>query len=252
MKLVGDYHTHSTYTHGVSSIEENVISAINKGLGQIAITEHAYKHMSNGITRNGYKKMKAEIEALRIKYPQIEILCGLECNLMGFDGKIDIDNSEINDYDIIVLGYHYTYKPYSIKNFFNFFLPSILKIKNKKRIEKNTQAYITAIEKNQIDILAHLNYGIKVDPIKIAKVAVEKQIYIELNGKRINFSDEEIKGMIKTGVKFIINSDAHNAKNVGKNNQAYALIERLNIPNNQIINLKNYLKLKRYNVNKNY
>lgn len=252
MKLVGDYHTHTTYTHGKSTVEQNVVSAINKGLGQIAITEHAYMHNTNGITRAGYKRMKAEIEALRKKYPQIEILCGLECNLTGYDGVIDISNNEINDYDIIVLGYHYTYKPYSIKNFFNFFLPSILKINSKKRIERNTQAYITAMEKNDIDILAHLNYGIKVDPVKIARVAKEKEIYIELNGKRIYFSDDEMRAMVETGVKFIIDSDAHHEKNVGKNNQAFALIERLNIPQNQIVNLSDYPKLKRYNVNKNY
>lgn len=252
MKLIGDYHTHTTYTHGKSTVEENVVSAINKGLKQIAITEHGYCHMANGITRENYKKMKSEIEKLRKKYPQIEILCGLECNLMGYDGKIDINKNEINDYDIIVLGYHYTYKPYSIKNFFNFFIPSLLKINSKKRIKNNTMAYIKAMENNDIDILAHLNYGIKCDPVEVAKVAAKKGVYIELNGKRINFTDKELLDMAQTGVKFIINSDAHNKLNVGKNNQAFALIERLNIPQNQVVNLIDVPKLCRYNTSKNY
>ncbi len=249
MKLIGDYHMHSTYTHGVSSIEENVISAINKGLKQIAITEHAYCHMANGISKEGYKQMKAEIAELRTKYPQIEILCGLECNVLGYDGLIDVKPEEINDYDIIVMGYHYTYRPYSVKNFFQFFLPSILKINSKKRVEKNTQAYILAMDNNQIDIISHLNYGIKVDCKKVAEHAKQKGIYIELNGKRINFSDYEMLEMAKTGVKFIVNSDAHNALNVGKNNKAFAMIERLNIPHEQVVNLNTIPKFKRFNQN---
>ena len=42
MKLLGDYHTHTTYTHGKSTIEENVRQAENLGLKEIAITEHSY------------------------------------------------------------------------------------------------------------------------------------------------------------------------------------------------------------------
>lgn len=252
MKLFGDYHSHTLYTHGKNTAEENVVSAINKGLGQIAITEHAYRLFSYGISRKDYKRLKAEVEELRIKYPQIEILCGLECNIVGFDGITDIEPEEVKDYDIIVLGYHYLYDPYSIKNFFNFFIPSLLRISTKKRIERNTKAYLDVLEKFDVDILAHLNYGIKVDVVKLAKVAKEKGIYIELNGKRINFSDEEVLEMAKTGVKFIVNSDAHRQENVGKNNKAFALIERLNIPTSQVVNLNDYPKFKRYNIDKNY
>ena len=43
MALFGDYHTHSVYSrrkHGKGTIEENVQSAVKKGLRQIAITDH--------------------------------------------------------------------------------------------------------------------------------------------------------------------------------------------------------------------
>ena len=45
MILFGDYHTHTIYTHGKSTIEENVLVAIKKGLKEVAITEHSYKHL---------------------------------------------------------------------------------------------------------------------------------------------------------------------------------------------------------------
>ena len=43
--------------------------------------------------------------------------------------------------------------------------------------------------------------------------------------------------MVKTGVQFIIDSDAHDINSVGKNHRAFNLIEKYNIPLNQIVNL---------------
>lgn len=252
MKLFGDYHTHTFYSDGVSSIEENVLSAINKGLKQVAITDHSFSHMAHGIKEKTYAEQRKIIEELRAKNPEIEILHGVESNLMGLDGVIDVKPENRGNFDVLVVGYHYTYKPRSLKNFFNFWLPSVLHLNTKKRVQKNTQAYINAIQNNQVDIVAHLNYGIKVDPVKIAEVAAKKETYIELNLRHIGFSDQQINAMVKTGVKFIISSDAHHHTCVGKNNVAFALIERLNIPHSQVVNLLDVPKFKNYNLNKKY
>ena len=39
MKFLGDYHTHTIYSHGLGMIEHNVIEAVKKGLKQM-ITDH--------------------------------------------------------------------------------------------------------------------------------------------------------------------------------------------------------------------
>lgn len=252
MKLIGDYHTHTHYSDGVSSIEENVVSAINKGLKQVAITDHSFSHMAHGITLKSYAEQRKIIEELKVKYPQIEILHGVESNLCGLDGTIDVSPEKRSEFDVLVVGYHYTYKPNGLKNFFGFWLTSVLHLNTKNKIQKNTEAYIKAIENNKVDIIAHLNYGIKVDPVKIAEVAAQHETYIELNLKHMLFSDEQINQMVKTGVKFIISSDAHHYTNVGKNNVAFALIERLNIPHSQVVNLNDVPKFKNYNLNQKY
>ena len=54
--------------------------------------------------------------------------------------------------------------------------------------------------------------------------------------------------MIATGVKFIISSDAHRPEHVGVNNQAYALIEKYNIPHEQVVNLNKIPRFKTYNL----
>lgn len=240
MILKGDYHTHTYYSDGVGSIEDNIKHAVQKGLQEIALTEHGYSHMAYGIKKHQIKEYKAEIERCKKKYKDINILWGVEANLISLNGDIDLTEKEQQELDLVVLGYHKSYKPTNFKNFLNFFLPNTLNPfrQSKKRIEKNTQAYILAMQKHRVNILAHLNYGgCKVDCVQIAKVAKELGVYIELNGKRILFTDQEILDMQKTGVMFIVNSDAHRPENVGKNNKALNLIERLNIPHSQVANL---------------
>jgi len=121
----------------------------------------------------------------------------------------------------------------------------IIKKPTKKQIERNTQAYINAMDKHRVSILAHLGYAnCYVDCEKLAKECAKRGIYIELNGKRINFTKDDIYKMLKTDVKFIINSDAHHPLNVGKNHRAFNLIEKYKIPLDRIVNLNEIPKFK--------
>ena len=154
---------------------------------------------------------------------------------MGIQSFCD---EELNKLDLVVLGFHKMTKV-KLQEWFRFVLPNIIRKKpTKKQIERNTNAYLQAIEKHRISIIAHLNYaGCYVDCGKIASVCAKKGIYIELNGKRINFSRQDIEAMLKTDVKFIIDSDAHDVDSVGKNHRAFNLIEKYKIPLDRIANL---------------
>ena len=50
-ELMYDLHTHTTYSHGKGSVEDNVRAAMNKGLGYIAISDHGPGHIFYGINR---------------------------------------------------------------------------------------------------------------------------------------------------------------------------------------------------------
>ncbi len=249
MILFGDYHTHTVYSDGNNTMEDNVRSAMLKGLKQIALTEHGYHHMAHGMKRYEVEEYEQQLFKLRKKYKTVQVLYGIEANLLSLEGEIDVTRDERNKFDVLIVGFHKSYKPTSVKNFFNFWLPNNLKWlgRSKRQIEKNTQAYIHAMRNHSIDVLAHLNYGgCRVNCVEIAKVAVETGTYIELNGKRILFTDQEMLDMQKTGVKFIVNSDAHYSERVGKNNKAFNIIERLNIPHDQVVNLNKLPEFKNY------
>jgi putative hydrolase len=239
MVIHGDYHTHTPYSPGTGTILENTIIAMQKGLKQIAITDHGFNHTLYGISRKDIELMREEcIEAE--KQTGVKVLLGIEANFISNDGSIDLTKNEMKLFDIILVGHHNFVKAKNVLDKFSLFYRNILSKMfkpSKRKIQKNTQVYIKAMKKNKIHVLTHLNYGMKVDTLKVALAARDNDVLIELNGKRILFTDEEMLEMAKNKVKFIINSDAHSSDKVGEVNNAINLVTRLNIPKELIVNL---------------
>lgn len=248
MVLLGDYHTHTTFSHGKGSIEDNVKIAIEKNLKEVAITDHGFNHKLYGVKRNKLQTMREEVDRLNKIYP-IKILLGLETNLISANGDIDLKKDEEELLDVVLMGFHKIIKPLTLKDKITFFDKNkLLKYLGytKSSIQKHTDAYLRAIDKNDIDVLTHLNYGMPVDCIQIAKLANQKGVLIELNGKRTIFTQEEVDKMVEMKTKFIINSDAHKPHNVGECNLPtnFALINK--IPDNLIINYNNLPEFKKH------
>lgn len=252
MKLYGDYHTHTIYSHGSGTIKDSVEVAEKKGLKELAITDHGFKQKLFNVLRKDIPKIKREIEYLKDKY-NVKVYFGLETNLTSKDGHIDIEPEDEEMLDIILMGFHKIVYAHTLKDRFCFFLPNTLsKIfgYSKKRIQINTNAFVQALEKNNIDVITHLGYGIKVDYVQVAKACVKTNTYLELNGKRIVFKDSEMKAIIDTGVKFIINSDAHDAYRVGECVLGFKFALKHNIPFDQIANLNKLPTLKNHKFNR--
>ena len=241
MALSGDYHTHTKYSrrnHGKGTVEEQVKSAVEKGLSQVAITDHGFNQVLYGVRREDIPKLKADIETAKERYP-IEVLLGVEANLISARGEIDVVEDDYKDLDVLLCGYHKLVKGNRKRDFFFIFknlLSSIFHITTRRQRERNTNAYINAMKNYDIDVLTHLNHGCKVDVAKVAKVAKETNTYIELNGKRLGMSDKEILTAYKEGVKFIINSDAHSPKRVGDCHLGLQAMLRLKIPESAVVN----------------
>lgn len=251
MALVADYHTHTKYSrnnHGKGTIEENVRVAYEKGLRQIAITDHGFNQKMYGVRRTDISKIKKEIEDAIECYP-IEVLLGVEANIISSQGDLDIVPEDYEILDIVLCGFHRLVKSTSAKQQRKFILKNIMceafHHTSKKQIERNTNAYINAMRKYDIDILTHLNHGCKVDVEKVARVAKETNTYIELNGKRLGLTDAEILKCYNLGCKFVINSDAHSPNRVGDCHLGLEAALRLRLPDSCIANYNNVIMLKK-------
>ena len=104
-------------------------------------------------------------------------------------------------------------------------------------IRFNTQALIRSIEKNPIDIITHLNFQSFCDVVEVAKAARDYGTYIELNSKKVHLSDEQLMKVCDTGVRFVIDSDAHSPERVGDTKLVEDMLSRVEFPFDRIDNI---------------
>lgn len=242
MRIIADYHTHTIYNHGKGTIRENVEAAIKQGLKAIGICDHGPGHYLYGVKREKIYKMRKEVDRLNREYKEIEILLGVEANIVGFDGTIDVDEEIIGMLDILLLGFHYgvLFKSIGDYLFMNVINPvsKLVPIGRDKIIERNTEAVIKAIERYPIDIITHPGDKVKLDIKRLAEAAYKKGVALEINEKHNELSVENLKIALNTKVDFYINSDAHRPEEVGKVDGAIERVIKANIPIARIINLK--------------
>lgn len=99
-----NYHAHTTFCDGTASLEEMVLSAIDRGFKVIGFSGHSCTAYDGCycMSLDGTRKYKDEIKRLRLKYAgKILILCGIEQDF-GSDEPID-------DYDYVIGSVHATF-----------------------------------------------------------------------------------------------------------------------------------------------
>jgi len=140
-RITADYHTHTRFSHGKGTIEENVEAARRRGLKKIVISDHGFRHIGIGMSVRDIDKIRYEIERVSSKYKDIEVLMGVEANLIGIDGTIDIPWQYIKDFDIILMGFHKAVYPASIRDGWRLFFQNGLAAVFPK-IERNSEGRI--------------------------------------------------------------------------------------------------------------
>lgn len=241
MKLTADYHTHTIFSHGKGTILENAISAKERGISEIAITDHGFSHPAFRISKRKLPLMR-ELCIDAEKQTGVKVLLGIESNILGLSGKTDLKKQDYLNFDIFLAGIHKFIFYDGIKEWFklygaNFITRTFKDKPSKELIERNTKIYINTIKNNPIDVLAHPNYCFFADPVEVAKCCRDYGTYFEIDARKTHLSDEEWDKVAQTGVKFVINSDAHHPKNIGVIDSAEKMIERVGIDKSQIVNI---------------
>ncbi|MDD2481174.1 MAG: PHP domain-containing protein [Lutispora sp.] len=244
IKLFADYHTHTIYSHGTGTIMDNVAVAKNKGLREIAITDHSFDHFSFGVKRENLKKMRWEIDEINEKYNDIKVLLGLECNIISRDGQIDLDDEVMKYMDIVLLGYHMMVRLKGIPSFMNIYgknyISKVSKAMAKEMRQSNTDIMINAIKKYKVDIITHPGARISMDTGRLAEAAAKVGTALEINSKSNIMTVDYLKVAAGHGARFVINSDAHKPQDVGNFRNAIELAESAGLTNAQIINAENF------------
>lgn len=241
MKLDCDYHIHSTYSHGKGTIMENAVAAKNVGLKEIAITDHGFSHPAFGMRRRKLDLMRRDCEQASLN-TGVNVLLGIESNILGISGQIDVKPSDYEKLDIILAGVHRFVLYDGFNGWFrllseNMLLSAFHGTPSQSIIDYNTKVYINAIKNNPIDILTHVNYLVFCDPVEVAKCCADYGTYMEISTKKIHLSVEQWQKVIDTKVNFIINSDAHSVDRIGDTALFDKQDELVDFPKERIFNI---------------
>lgn len=214
-KMTFDYHTHTTFSHGKGSIEDNVKAALAQGLHAIAITDHGPGHLTYGVKRKNFAVMREEIERLKPLYPDIDIYLSVEANVISVGNYLDVKESEKPWFDFLIGGYHYgILHGYCMGNWLDahHLAPAAI---GKSLLVKNTDMTIKALYENDLKFLTHPGDKGRFDIKEIAKACAATDTWMEISTWHDHLTTEEIRVAATEDVKFIVSSDAHSPNRVG-------------------------------------
>ncbi len=204
--IKGDLHLHSNFpiehpSHGpgVDSLEEIIKKAIELGYEYVGISDHppAFRtETKEGAIRWVEKRTKA-IEQLKSSCKsKIRVLNGLEIDILP-DGTLSVPNQALETLDYCLAGIHSGHKGSS---------------------EDITKRIMTALASPLVDIISHptgrlLNErsSYEADWDEIFEYCGKNHKLLEINSfpNRLDLRDDLVRATLKFGVKFVIDTDAH-------------------------------------------
>lgn len=236
-ELIYDLHTHTTYSHGKGSVEDNVRQAFNKGLEYIAISDHGPGHLFYGINRNEIVNIRNDIERMNVKYPKLNVKMSVEANIVKNGNGLDIRDEEFDEFDFIIAGYHYGL--FGCSCIRNWLWNKGFTAGEEKLRESNTNMVINALRKNDISILTHPGDKGPFDIRKIAEVCAQTDTLMEINTWHGHMTEEEIKVAAEVeDVRFIISSDAHTPDRVGDFKEGIERAIKAGLDLSRIVNIR--------------
>jgi putative hydrolase len=223
MKIIADMHTHTVASgHAYSTVNELAGIAAAKGLLALAITDHG-PALPGGPHIYHFGAMRfipRYIDGVRI-------LRGVEANIVGVDGELDMPENYLRKLDFVMAGLH------DACGF------------DGQGVERNTRAVIRAMENPRIKAISHTgNPEFPVDYETLLRAGLKTGTALEINNasfgqsrKGSSTNCERIVQLAATlGSPLIVGSDAHIAQGVGEFDQAVAVLQKWHIPPEQVVN----------------
>lgn len=192
--------------------------AVSLGMKGLAITDHG--------PELGGRLCSPFFERLHDPVPGIRLLKGVEANLSGVEGAIDMPPHLVPWTDVVLLGLHEN-------------VPRGL------GAARNTELVVTALRKNPcIDIISHPNDpSYPLDFPRLADEARGHGIALELNNSKTALKrcdDDTTRALIRAckeaGCPMVVSSDAHALGEIGCDDAVLPLLEREKFPAGLVVN----------------
>lgn len=222
MKLVADLHTHSLASgHAYSTIKEMAEAAAKKGLEILAVTEHGPSEPGAPHAYYFYN-----LYVLPKVICGVEVLTGVEANILGWEGQLDLDKDALRRLDVVNAGFH---------------------TRESGTVEENTATMVKAIASGWVDVIVHPgNPQFPIDAYRVVEAVKEQGIALEINNSSLDPASfrqgsghnclQIAKLAKEAGINLVVGSDAHWAEHVGEFARAIQLLQEAGVGPEQILN----------------
>lgn len=224
MNIVLDSHTHTIASgHAYSTLHEMAREAADRGLSLLGITEHSMT-MPGTCHEYHFHNMRM----LTREMYGIQVMHGVEVNIMGDDGSLDMKDALLAQMDVVIASLH---------------IPCI----KPGTKEENTAALLHAMENPYVNIIGHPDDSrYPVDYEKLVRKAKERKVLLELNNtslhpkssrKDARPNDEILLRLcMEYEAPIILGSDAHTQEDIGNFQYALLLLEEIGFPKELVVN----------------
>ncbi|MBI2338496.1 PHP domain-containing protein [Candidatus Daviesbacteria bacterium] len=203
--IKGDLHLHSSYkiespSHGpgADSIEDIVKKAKEMGYSFVGIADHppGFSTAGRDYIIKWTKERTKFIQLLNSRTNGIRVLNGLEIDILG-DGSLSVPEEALEILDYCIAGIHSGHRGSK---------------------EEITNRLLKALESPHVDIISHPTNRLlserdssEADWEEVFKLASRNNKILEINAypNRLDLREDLVRQALKFGVKFIINTDAH-------------------------------------------
>lgn len=104
--IKGDLHMHTSWSDGRDTVEQMVRAAHGLGYEYVAITDHSERSAAQRtLAPEDIARQRAEIDAARRHAPGLDILHGVEVDIMP-DGRLDFGDDLLGRFDIVLASLH--------------------------------------------------------------------------------------------------------------------------------------------------
>jgi DNA polymerase (family X) len=195
--IQGDLHMHTTATDGAATILEMAEAAKARGLKYIAITDHSKRvTMANGLDANRLRQHWRDIDKVRGRISGIEILCGIECDILE-DATMDLDDDVLAEANWVIAVLHYGLK---------------------QPREQIMQRLLNAIRNPHVDVIGHPSGRLigsrppaDIDYPTFLRAAADHGVMMEINASpsRLDLDDIQAAAAKSLGIPIVIDTDSH-------------------------------------------
>jgi len=203
--LKGDLHMHTTASDGHNSILEMAEAALAVGYKYIAITDHSkILAMTGGLDeKRALEHIENIQEVDRRMEGRIRVFTGIEVDILA-DGALDMDDEVLAQMDVVIASVHTRFE---------------------QSREEMTARVIRAIENPNVRVLGHPTGRLllrrepfAMDMGAVLRRASELGVAVEHNAapERLDLNDRDLRVAKELGCRITINSDSHDARNLGK------------------------------------